>query len=74
MTRMRTPTTSRSSQQRAVALPVIMAQAQAISGHDTSARLSELTMPTLVIHGTADEILPVAERPPGRIAHTRLAP
>lgn len=47
------------SQQRAVALPVIMAQAQAVSGHDTSARLSELTMPTLVIHGTADEILPV---------------
>ena len=47
------------SQRRAVAVPVIMAQLGAISGHDTSERLSELTMPTLVIHGTADQILPV---------------
>jgi 3-oxoadipate enol-lactonase len=47
------------SHERAVAVPVIIAQLQAIGGHDTSARLSELTMPTLVIHGTADEILPV---------------
>jgi 3-oxoadipate enol-lactonase len=47
------------SRRRAVALPVIAAQVQAISGHDTSARLHELTLPTLVIHGTADEIIPV---------------
>lgn len=44
---------------RAVAVPVIVAQLTAIAGHDTSARLSELAMPTLVIHGTADQILPV---------------
>jgi 3-oxoadipate enol-lactonase len=44
---------------RSVSVPVIMAQAQAIGAHDTSARLPELTMPTLVIHGTEDELLPV---------------
>jgi pimeloyl-ACP methyl ester carboxylesterase len=55
----------------AVALEVIMAQMRAIAGHDTSARLHELQMPTLVVHGTADEMLPVqnahviAERVPG---------
>jgi 3-oxoadipate enol-lactonase len=42
---------------RAVALPVIIAQLKAISGHDTSARLHELAMPTLVIHGTEDQII-----------------
>jgi pimeloyl-ACP methyl ester carboxylesterase len=41
------------------ALPVIMAQMQAIAGHDTSARLAEITAPTLVIHGDLDEMLPV---------------
>jgi pimeloyl-ACP methyl ester carboxylesterase len=46
--------------QRAVAVPVIMAQMQACVVHDTSARLGSLTMPTLVIHGTEDEMLPVA--------------
>jgi 3-oxoadipate enol-lactonase len=46
-------------QRRAVALSVIEAQTEAIRAHDTSARLSKLAMPTLVIHGTADEILPV---------------
>ncbi len=45
--------------QRAVAVPVIMAQLDAIIAHDTSARLSGLAMPTLVIHGTADQLLPV---------------
>jgi 3-oxoadipate enol-lactonase len=48
------------AEERAVALPVIMAQAMAIATHDTQARLPELRMPTLVIHGTADEMLPVA--------------
>ena len=47
------------SRQRAVAVPVILAQIDAIDAHDTSARLAELVMPTLVIHGTADQVLPV---------------
>jgi 3-oxoadipate enol-lactonase len=38
---------------------VIMEQMKAISGHDTSARLPELKMATLVVHGTLDELLPV---------------
>jgi 3-oxoadipate enol-lactonase len=32
-------------------------QMQAILAHDTSARLPDLTIPTLVIHGTADRVL-----------------
>jgi pimeloyl-ACP methyl ester carboxylesterase len=43
-----------------VALEVIMAQAQAVMGHDASGRLADISAPTLVIHGTADEMLPVA--------------
>jgi pimeloyl-ACP methyl ester carboxylesterase len=43
----------------AVALPVIMAQMQAIFAHDTHARLGSLRMDTLVIHGTVDQMLPV---------------
>lgn len=52
-------------------LAVIMNQMRAIFGHDTSARLGEIHAPTLVIHGTEDELLPVqngrmiAERIPG---------
>jgi len=45
---------------RSVAVPVIERQARAIAEHDTSARLGEITLPTLVIHGTVDELLPVA--------------
>jgi 3-oxoadipate enol-lactonase len=44
---------------RPVARAVIMAQMQAIAAHDTSARLSELRMPTLIVHGTADDLIPV---------------
>jgi pimeloyl-ACP methyl ester carboxylesterase len=44
---------------RPVAVPVIIAQMQACVAHDTSARLSALTVPTLVIHGTEDQMLPV---------------
>jgi len=51
------------TRRRAVALVVIMAQVQAILGHDTSERLAQLQMPTLVIHGTDDEILPVQNGP-----------
>jgi 3-oxoadipate enol-lactonase len=40
-------------------VPVIMLQMQAIAGHDTSARLPSLDLPTLVIHGDADAMLPV---------------
>jgi pimeloyl-ACP methyl ester carboxylesterase len=47
------------AEQRAVAVPVIMAQMQACMAHDASARLSELMMPTLVVHGTEDQMLPV---------------
>ena len=43
----------------AVPIPVIMGQMQAIGGHDTLARLTSVTAPTLVIHGTADAMLPV---------------
>jgi 3-oxoadipate enol-lactonase len=55
--------------ERAVALPVIMAQMQACVAHDTNARLGELTMPTLVIHGTADQLLPVQN---GRLIASRI--
>jgi 3-oxoadipate enol-lactonase len=40
-------------------LPTIFAQLQAINGHDTSARLGEIEAPTLIVHGTDDEMLPV---------------
>jgi 3-oxoadipate enol-lactonase len=43
-----------------VPVAVIMLQMQAIAAHDTSARLGELTVPTLVIHGDEDQMLPVA--------------
>jgi 3-oxoadipate enol-lactonase len=38
---------------------VIMRQMQAIAGHDTSARLPGVDVPTQVVHGTLDELLPV---------------
>jgi 3-oxoadipate enol-lactonase len=44
---------------RPVAQEVIIAQMQAIFAHDTSARLSGLEMPALIVHGTADELIPV---------------
>ena len=42
-----------------VPVPVIMGQLQAIGAHDTAARLGDVSVPTLVIHGTDDEMLPV---------------
>jgi 3-oxoadipate enol-lactonase len=42
-----------------VAVPVIMAQMRAIAEHDTSARLPRIRTPTLVVHGSVDEMLPV---------------
>lgn len=44
---------------RRVSVQVIMEQMRAITVHDTSARLGEITLPTLVVHGTLDEMLPV---------------
>jgi 3-oxoadipate enol-lactonase len=44
---------------RRVSLQVIAAQTQACIEHDTSARLGEIAMPTLVVHGTVDQVLPV---------------
>jgi 3-oxoadipate enol-lactonase len=39
-------------------VPVIMLQMQAIQAHNTLGRLGEISAPTLVIHGTVDEMLP----------------
>ncbi len=41
-------------------LRTILLQMQAIAGHDTSARLASIDRPTLVIHGTADRMLPAS--------------
>jgi 3-oxoadipate enol-lactonase len=40
--------------------PVLMAQLSAIMGHDTSERLPEIDVPTLVVHGTEDRLMDVA--------------
>jgi pimeloyl-ACP methyl ester carboxylesterase len=48
------------ARQMPVAVAVIMAQAQAILGHDTSGRLAQLSVPTLVVHGTEDQMVPVS--------------
>jgi 3-oxoadipate enol-lactonase len=52
----------------------IMRQMQAIAGHDTSTRLGDVSTPTLVIHGTVDQMLPVANGHmiAGLIADSRL--
>jgi 3-oxoadipate enol-lactonase len=38
----------------------IQLQLGAIGGHDTQARLAEIAAPTLVVHGTEDRMIPVA--------------
>jgi 3-oxoadipate enol-lactonase len=38
----------------------VQLQLQAVVGHDTQARLGEIAAPTLVIHGTADKMIPFA--------------
>jgi pimeloyl-ACP methyl ester carboxylesterase len=40
--------------------PVVIQQMQACGEHDTSERLNQLSVPTLVIHGTADRLIDVA--------------
>jgi pimeloyl-ACP methyl ester carboxylesterase len=55
---------------RAVAVPVVMEQMQAIVAHDTYERLPQLgSLPTLVIHGSEDQMLPVAN---GRLIASRI--
>ena len=44
---------------RPVSIQVITKQIQAILEHDTQARLAQIALPTLVIHGTLDQLLPV---------------
>ena len=39
---------------------VVMQQMRACAAHDTSTRLGQLSVPTMVIHGTADRLLRVA--------------
>lgn len=39
---------------------VLMAQMGAVGGHDTSTRLGQIGVPALVVHGTEDQMLPVA--------------
>jgi pimeloyl-ACP methyl ester carboxylesterase len=38
----------------------VQLQIQAVAGHDAQARLAEIEAPTLVIHGTEDKMIPVA--------------
>ena len=53
---------------------VLMLQAQAIQGHDTSGRLAGIDIPTLVIHGTEDQMLGVDNGRADRVAHPGRAP
>ena len=65
---------ARSPTQRAVAVPVVHgADAGLRRARHATRGWRELQMPTLVIHGTEDQMLPVAERPPDRLADRRLA-
>jgi 3-oxoadipate enol-lactonase len=57
------------ARRRAVAVPVVMAQMQACMSHDTNMRLEQLAVPTLVIHGTEDQMLPVEN---GRLIAARI--
>jgi 3-oxoadipate enol-lactonase len=59
-----------------VPVPLVVRQAKAAFGHDTSARLGQVTAPTLVLHGTADEMVAydnaalITELIPGADLHT----
>ncbi|HXW58268.1 MAG TPA: alpha/beta hydrolase [Solirubrobacteraceae bacterium] len=48
------------SRRRPVALEVITRQREATAGHDTCERLGEIDVSTLVVHGSLDRVLPVA--------------
>lgn len=47
-----------------VSVPVIMSQFQAITMHDTVDRLGEIKVPTAVMHGTEDRLLPYPNATP----------
>jgi pimeloyl-ACP methyl ester carboxylesterase len=59
-----------------VPVPLVVRQAKAGFGHDTSGRLGQITAPTLVLHGTADEMIAYENGPmiagliPGARLHT----
>lgn len=44
---------------KGVASVVVMEQMRALAAHDTTARLGEIAAPTLIVHGSADLMLPV---------------
>jgi 3-oxoadipate enol-lactonase len=46
--------------ERAVAVPVVLAQLRACLAHDAKDRLAQVQAPTLVIHGSGDQVLPAA--------------
>lgn len=48
---------------RRVAVAVIMEQLRAGAEHNTSARLPQISLPTLVLHGTVDELIPFQNGP-----------
>jgi 3-oxoadipate enol-lactonase len=54
---------------RPVAVRVTMMQLQACTAHDTNSRLPTISLPTLVIHGTVDRLLPVLN---GRLIASRI--
>lgn len=57
-----------------VPFEVVLRQAQAVGGHDTSTRLPSVSAPTLVVHGSADQmVLPAnGEQIAGLIPEARL--
>jgi pimeloyl-ACP methyl ester carboxylesterase len=58
------------AERRSVAVAVVMEQIKACAAHDTYERLGDLAaLPTLVIHGTADQMLPVQN---GRLIASRI--
>jgi pimeloyl-ACP methyl ester carboxylesterase len=44
---------------KGVASAVVMEQMRAIAGHDTTAWLAQIDAPTLIVHGSDDQMLPV---------------
>jgi pimeloyl-ACP methyl ester carboxylesterase len=51
------------TQANRVTLRVISAQMHAIGTHDTSGRLGDIAVPTTILHGTADQMLPYPNAP-----------
>ncbi|MBJ7470988.1 MAG: alpha/beta hydrolase [Solirubrobacteraceae bacterium] len=47
-----------------VPVSVILGQLQAIGSHDTAARLHEISVPTTILHGTEDRLLPYPNHAP----------